>query len=48
MHATLSRKWNETYKWKDDMKYQDTNLSSYVPKTNMDPTISGQGTSIKD
>ncbi len=31
MQATQSVKWNEMYKWKDDMK-QDVNLSWYVPK----------------
>ncbi len=46
MQDTQSVKWNEMYKWKDDRNTQDTNLSSYVPKDNVDHTISGQGTGI--
>ncbi len=33
---------NENMMWNT----QDTNLSSYVPKVNIDHTISGQGTGI--
>ncbi len=44
--ATQSVKWNEMYKWKDDMKHQGMNLSWYVPKDNVDHTISGQGTAV--
>ncbi len=43
--ATQSVKWNEIYKWKDDMKHPGY-VSSYVPKANVDHTISGQGTGI--
>ncbi len=34
------------YKWKDDT--QDTNLSWYVPKANVDHTFSGQGTAVSN
>ncbi len=46
MQATQSVKWNEMYKWKMTWNTQDTNLSSYVPKANVDHNISGQGTGI--
>ncbi len=43
--ATQSVTWNEMYKnEKMTWNAQDTNLSSYVPKANVDHTISGQGT----
>ncbi len=44
--ATQSVKWNEMYKWKMIWNTQDTNLSNYVSKANVDHTISGQGTGI--
>ncbi len=49
--VTQNAKWNEMYKWKDDMWYpgaQDMNLSWYVPKANVDHNIKGQGTSTLD
>ncbi len=39
MQAIQSVKRNEMYKWKVTWNTQDTNLSSYVPKANMDHTI---------
>ncbi len=44
--ATQSFKWNKIYKWKMAWNTQDTNLSWYVPKVNVDHTISGQETAI--
>ncbi len=41
MQTTQSVKQNEMYKWKDEMKYPGYNLSWYVPKANVDHTISG-------
>ncbi len=38
MQATQSVKWNEMYKWKDDMKYPGYDVSSYVPKVNVEHT----------
>ncbi len=43
MQATQSVKWNEMYKWKDDMKYPGYEP---VPKAYVDHTISDQGTAI--
>ncbi len=34
------------HKWKDDMKHPGYESELYVPKTNVDHTISGQGTVI--
>ncbi len=44
MQTTKSVKWNEMYKWKDDMKHPgyETELIN-VPKANVDHTIYGQG-----
>ncbi len=39
MQATQSVKWDEMYKWKDDMKQP-----GYEPKANVDHTISSQAT----
>ncbi len=47
MHTTQSVKWNEMYKWKDDMKHP-----GYEPELicaqgyNLDHTISGHGTAV--
>ncbi len=38
-----SVKWNEMYKWKDDMKHPGY---EYVPNANVDHTISGQGSAV--
>ncbi len=47
MQATQSVKWDEMYKNKKmTWNTQDTNLSSYVSKSNVDHTIRGQGTTI--
>ncbi len=46
MQAIQSVTWNEVYKWKMTLNTQDTNLSSYVAKANVDHTISGQVTGI--
>ncbi len=43
VQATQCVKRDEIYKWKHDM---DTNLSSCVPKANVNHTISGLGTGI--
>ncbi len=43
MQATQSVKWNEMYKWKDDMKYPGCNLSWYMPKAYVHHTIGSQG-----
>ncbi len=42
MQATQSVKWNEMYKWKDDMKYL-----GYEPELVWGHTISDQGTAIR-
>ncbi len=46
MQATQSVKWNENTNEKMIWNTQDLNLSWYVPKANVDHTISGQGTAI--
>ncbi len=46
MQATQNVKWNECTNEKMTWNTQDTNLSWYVPKADVDHAISGPGTAI--
>ncbi len=49
MQATQSVKWNEMYKWKDDMKHlgYEPELICSKGTIKVNHTISGQGTAVR-